>query len=175
MSTKSIVQNYAASNLSVVVTLPCVHPLYHMYYIILLMAHAEGPTILWGELKGKNVSSNDGEDLGEISKISQNYIRVEKGHIKKDKFWIPKYLADAFDGKTLWLLVSAEEIRARFQYGEEPSADEFEKDFNSFKSSPKGQNRTWDAEKVVLGERTIGVPSKPVGSQTDYKNIRDLK
>jgi hypothetical protein len=175
MSTKSIVQYYAASNLSVVVTLPCVHPLYHMYYIILLMAHAEGPTILWGELKGKNVSSNDGEDLGEISKISQNYIRVEKGHIKKDKFWIPKYLADAFDGKTLWLLVSAEEIRARFQYGEEPSADEFEKDFNSFKSSPKGQNRTWDAEKVVLGERTIGVPSKPVGSQTDYKNIRDLK
>jgi hypothetical protein len=175
MSTKSIVQNYAASNLSVVVTLPCVHPLYHMYYMILLMAHAEGPTILWGELKGKNVSSNDGEDLGEISKISQNYIRVEKGHIKKDKFWIPKYLADAFDGKTLWLLVSAEEIRARFQYGEEPSADEFEKDFNSFKSSPKGQNRTWDAEKVVLGERTIGVPSKPVGSQTDYKNIRDLK
>jgi hypothetical protein len=146
-----------------------------MYYIILLMAHAEGPTILWGELKGKNVSSNDGEDLGEISKISQNYIRVEKGHIKKDKFWIPKYLADAFDGKTLWLLVSAEEIRARFQYGEEPSADEFEKDFNSFKSSPKGQNRTWDAEKVVLGERTIGVPSKPVGSKTDYKNIRDLK
>jgi hypothetical protein len=175
MSTKSIVQYYAASNLSVVVTLPCVHPLYHMYYIILLMAHAEGPTILWGELKGKNVSSNDGEDLGEISKISQNYIRVEKGHIKKDKFWVPKYLADAFDGKTLWLLVSAEEIRARFQYGEEPSADEFEKDFNSFKSSPKGQNRTWDAEKVVLGERTIGVPSKPVGSQTDYKNIRDLK
>jgi hypothetical protein len=175
MSTKSIVQYYAASNLSVVVTLPCVHPLYHMYYIILLMAHSEGPTILWGELKGKNVSSNDGEDLGEISKISQNYIRVEKGHIKKDKFWIPKYLADAFDGKTLWLLVSAEEIRARFQYGEEPSADEFEKDFNSFKSSPKGQNRTWDAEKVVLGERTMGVPSKPVGSQTDYKNIRDLK
>lgn len=175
MSTKSIVQYYAASNLSVVVTLPCVHPLYHMYYIILLMAHAEGPTILWGELKGKNVSSNDGEDLGEISKISQNYIRVEKGHIKKDKFWIPKYLADAFDGKTLWLLVSAEEIRARFQYGEEPSVDEFEKDYNSFKSSPKGQNRTWDAEKVVLGERTIGVPSKPVGSQTDYKNIRDLK
>jgi hypothetical protein len=175
MSTKSIVQYYAASNLSVVVTLPCVHPLYHMYYIILLMAHAEGPTTLWGELKGKNVSSNDGEDLGEISKISQNYIRVEKGHIKKDKFWIPKYLADAFDGKTLWLLVSAEEIRARFQYGEEPSADEFEKDFNSFKSSPKGQNRTWDAEKVVLGERTIGVPSKPVDSQTDYKNIRDLK
>ena len=111
-----------------------------MYYIFLLMAHVEGPTILWGELKGKTVKANDGVDLGEISKFSQNYIRVEKGHIKKDKFWIPKFLADAFDGKMLWLLASAEEIQRRFQYNEEPSADQFENDFNSFKSSPYGQN-----------------------------------
>jgi hypothetical protein len=146
-----------------------------MYYIFLLMAHVEGPTILWGELKGKTVKANDGVDLGEISKFSQNYIRVEKGHIKKDKFWIPKFLADAFDGKMLWLLASAEEIQRRFQYNEEPSADQFEKDFNSFKSSPYGQNGMWDAEKVTHGERTMGVPSKPVDSQTDYKNIRELK
>jgi hypothetical protein len=146
-----------------------------MCHILLLMADVEGPTVLWGQLKGKKVKSNDGEDLGEISKISQNYIRVEKGHIKKDKFWIPKYLADAFDGKVLWLLAGAEEVRARFQFGEEPSADQYDKDFNSFKSSSYGQNRTWDAEKVTLRERTTGVPSKPIDSQTDYKNIRDLK
>jgi hypothetical protein len=139
------------------------------------MAHVEGPTILWGELKGKTVKANDGADLGEISKISQNYIRVEKGHIKKDKFWIPKFLADAFDGKMLWLLASVEEIQRRFQYNKEPSADQFENDFNSFKSSPYGQNGMWDTEKVTHGERTMGVPSKPVDSQTDYKNIREPK
>ena len=59
----------------------------------------EGPTVLWGELKGKKVKSNDGKDLGDIDKISQNYIKLEKGTIKKEKFWVPKYLADAFDGK----------------------------------------------------------------------------
>jgi hypothetical protein len=146
-----------------------------MCYIFLLMAHVEGPTILWGELKGKKVKSNDGVESGEIGKLSQNYIRVEKGRIKKEKFWIPKYLADAFDGKTLWLLASAEEVQAMFHYGEEPSPEQFEKDYNSFKSSPTGQNRAWDAEKVMRGERTTGVPSKPADSQSDYKNIREIK
>ena len=45
----------------------------------------EGPTVLWGELKGKKVKSNDGKDLGDIDKISQNYIKLEKGTIKKEK------------------------------------------------------------------------------------------
>lgn len=91
----------------------------------------EGPTILWGQLKGKKVKSNDGKDLGDIDKLSQNYIRLEKGTIKKDKFWIPKYLADAFDGKVLWLLTGEEEIRAKFQYSEEPPIEQFERDLGS--------------------------------------------
>ena len=50
-----------------------------------------GPTILWGMLEGKKVITNDGKEIGEIKEISDNYIRLEKGTIKKDKFWIPKY------------------------------------------------------------------------------------
>ena len=50
-----------------------------------------GPTILWGMLKGKRVITNDGKDLGEIKDVSDNYIHLEKGSIKKDRFWIPKY------------------------------------------------------------------------------------
>ena len=135
----------------------------------------EGPTVLWGELKGKKVKSNDGKDLGNIDKISQNYIKLEKGTIKKEKFWVPKYLADAFDGKVLWLLTGEEETRAKFQYGEEPPAEQYDKDFVSFKTS-YGQNRTWDADKVsVTPERTVGIPTKPENSNQDYKNVRDLK
>jgi hypothetical protein len=136
----------------------------------------EGPTVLWGELKGKKVKSNDGKDLGDIDKISQNYIKLEKGTIKKEQFWVPKYLADAFDGKVLWLLTGEEETRAKFQYGEEPLAEQYEKDFGSFKTSSYGQNRTWDAEKVnVTPERTVGIPTKPTDSDENYKNVRDLK
>ena len=138
--------------------------------------NVEGPTVLWGELKGRKVKSNDGKDLGDIDKISQNYIKLEKGTIKKEKFWIPKYLADAFDGKVLWLLTGEEETRAKFQYGEEPPVEQYETDSGSFKTSAYGQNRTWDAEKVnVIPERTVGIPSKPADSNENYKNVRDLK
>ena len=77
--------------------------------------NVDGPTVIWGELKGKKVKSNDGKDLGDIDKLSTNFIKLEKGTIKKDKFWVPKYLADAFDGKTLWLLTSEEETHVMFQ------------------------------------------------------------
>ena len=50
------------------------------------MASREGPTILWTMLKGKKVKSNDGKDAGEIKEVSQNFLRLEKGTVKKDKF-----------------------------------------------------------------------------------------
>ena len=135
-----------------------------------------GPTVLWGQLKGKKVKTNDGKDLGDIDKISHNYIRLEKGTIKKEKFWIPKYLADAFDGKVLWLHTGEEETRAKFQHGEEPPVEQYERDFGSFKTSPYGQDKTWDPEKVnVTPERTVGIPTKQADSNENYKNIRDLK
>ncbi len=99
-----------------------------------------GPTILWSMLKGKKVVTNDGKDIGEIKDISDNYIRLEKGTIKKNKFWITKYTADAYDGKHLWLLINEEEVHSKHVYGDEsPRGVEYAKGFESFKSSPSGQ------------------------------------
>jgi hypothetical protein len=58
---------------------------YGLHYLVMVGDSVYGPTVLWGLLKGKKVKSNDGEDLGDIDKISQNYIRLEKGTIKKRK------------------------------------------------------------------------------------------
>jgi hypothetical protein len=71
-------------------------------------ANKEGPTVLWGMLKGKNVKTNDGKELGEINEITDNFLRLQKGTVSKKKFWIPKYTADAYDGKVLWLLTDEE-------------------------------------------------------------------
>lgn len=125
-----------------------------------------GPTTLWKTLKGKNVKTNDGKDLGEIKEISDNYVHVQKGTIRKESFWIPKYVADAFDGGTLWLLIDEEELRSRYQYGKEsiPSTDQYGKDFERFKGTPYGQKRSYNAE-FNTNIRVI----------ENYKNIRDLK
>ncbi|MGE5684003.1 MAG: hypothetical protein ACM3ZS_02545 [Nitrososphaerota archaeon] len=119
-----------------------------------------GPTILWTDLDDVEVKSNDGKKLGKIKKISQNHFRVEKGSIGKKSFWMPKNLADAYDGDYLWLTNNEEEIHDKFLYGEEPSVDE--------KITP--------VEKIkVVNERMKGVPTEKQQSSERYKNIRDLK
>ena len=127
-------------------------------------ANREGPTILWTMLKGKEVKSNDGKDMGEIKEVSQNFLRLEKGTIKKDKFWIPKYVADAYDGKVLWLLIGEEEVLGKYHHGAEPPGDQYARDFEAFKTTPYGQKAEYSPgyeEKIRVVE--------------EYRNIRDLK
>jgi len=125
-----------------------------------------GPTILWSMLKGNKVITNDGKDIGEIEDVSENYIRLEKGSIKKDKFWIPKYVADSYDGKHLWLLINEEELHSMHVYGNESPRGEVEytKGLESFKGSPSGQKGEYNSE---FEERIRIIEN--------YKNIRDLE
>jgi len=119
-----------------------------------------GPTVLWSELKNTKVKSNDGKKLGKIKKISQNHFRIEKGSVGKKSFWVPKNLADAYDGEYLWLSNNEEEIRGKFFYGEEPSVDE--------------QIVSSEGIKVVK-ERVAGIPTQRSDQSDRYKNVRDLK
>jgi hypothetical protein len=119
-----------------------------------------GPTVLWTDLDGAKVKSNDGKKLGKIKKISQNHFRVEKGSIKKESFWLPKNLADAYDGDYLWLSNNEEEIHDKFLYGEEPSVDDKAAPIESIK---------------VVKERMKGIATEKHDSSEQYKNMRDLK
>ena len=87
------------------------------------IASNEGPRILWEQLKGKKVKTNDGHGGGEIKEIAQNYIRLEKGIVNKDKSWVPKYLVDAYDGKVLWLVISNDDLGRGYSYITEPDAE----------------------------------------------------
>jgi hypothetical protein len=127
----------------------------------------EGPTTLWSMLKGKKVKSNDGKEVGQIKEISHNFLRLEKGTVKKDKFWIPKYVADAYDGKTLWLLIDEEDIRNKYHNGSEsppPTGQQYASEFERFKTTPYGQEAAYRPD----SEQNIRVVE-------DYKNVRDLK
>jgi hypothetical protein len=118
--------------------------------------------------------------VGEVKEVSQNFIRIEKGTFSKDKYWIPKYLADAYDGKRLWLLVSEEHLLQRYLYGEEPPAEQYTKDYETFKTGPYGQkspSRTdYDQTVRVVDERpTSGTITQPAETETGYKNVKDIE
>jgi hypothetical protein len=120
-----------------------------------------GPTILWRELEGKKVKSNDGKKLGHIKRISQNHFLIEKGLVRKRGFWIPKSMADAYDGEYIWLSSNEDVIHNKFLYGEEPLE-------SPQSGSPIDKLR-------IVKERMTGIPSEPSNSSERYKNMRDLK
>ena len=120
-----------------------------------------GPTVLWSETKDKKVKSNDGKTLGRIKTISDTHFKIEKGGMRKKRFWLTKNLADAYDGKYLWLKGDEEQIHDRFLYGEEPPE-------NDQTGSPIDRVR-------LVNERMAGIPTEPADSSEPYKNIRDVK
>ena len=119
------------------------------------------PTVLWSDIKDKKVKSKDGKTLGRIEKISDNHFKIEKGAVRKKSFWIPKNVADAYDGKYVWLNSNEEQIHDKFFYGEEPPDSDQA-------GSPINRIR-------LVNERMTGVPTEPVDSSERYRNIRDLK
>ncbi len=140
------------------------------------MASGEGPRILWEQLKGKKVKTNDGHDLGEIKEVAQNYIRLEKGIVNKDKLWIPKYIADAYDGKVLWLIVSNDDLAKGYSYTTQPTREQYIQDFEAFKATPNGQRAIHlpDFEQNIrtTEERKTATSTS---SGDEYKHIRDLE
>jgi hypothetical protein len=91
-------------------------------------------------------------------------MKVEKGTIGKESFWVPKYIADAFDGKTLWLLIDEEELGGKYYYDKEPQGDQYAKDYQNFKGTAYGQKQSYATD----FDQNIRVVE-------NYKNIRDLK
>jgi hypothetical protein len=138
------------------------------------MTSSEGPSILWEQLKGKKVRTNDGRDLGEVKDVTKNYILLEKGVINKDKVWVPKYVVDAYDGKVLWLLVSNEDIAKGYLYGEEPAVQQYTRDFETFKTRPYGQKAVYlpDFQQNI---RMTEERRSPPEAGDSYKNIREVE
>jgi hypothetical protein len=62
---------------------------------------------------------------------------VEEGLIKKKRFWIPKFLADVYDGKSVWLNIKKEEIKQRYYYDEEPAVSSLQYDLDIIEFNTK--------------------------------------
>jgi hypothetical protein len=73
-----------------------------------------------------------------LRRYSRTFYDWKKEILRKDKFWIPKYVADAYEGKTLWLLIDEGEILSKYHHGSEspPPADEqYASEFEAFKTT----------------------------------------
>lgn len=68
-------------------------------------------SIEWDDVIKKEArGASDDADFGEVQEIGQNYVMTKKGLVNKEKFYIPKYLVQGYDGDTLWFNATEDQM-----------------------------------------------------------------
>jgi uncharacterized protein (TIGR02271 family) len=93
------------------------------------MATPQG--IEWEDVIKKEARGTNDDDLGEVQDIGQTYVVTQKGMLSKEKFFLPKYLVEGYDGDVLRFRVSKEEARSKFVRDTPPT----EQDYSQYKTS----------------------------------------
>jgi len=84
--------------------------LYHIIFGLFMSNVSE--SITWDNVIKKEArGAVDDSDFGEVQELGQNYVLTQKGMMNKEKFYIPKYLVQGFDGDTLWFNASESDLR----------------------------------------------------------------
>ena len=82
--------------------------------------------ISWDKAIDKKVKSKDDKDLGKIQAITNEYIQTKDGTVNKKYYYIPKYYLEGYDGDNLWISLTKDEAKTRFEKENAPSLAEFE-------------------------------------------------
>lgn len=73
------------------------------------MASNTEPNIDWNEVIKKESRGTNDADLGEVQEVGIDYVLTKKGRISKDKYYLPKNMAERFDGDKIWFRITEEE------------------------------------------------------------------
>jgi hypothetical protein len=82
--------------------------------------------ISWDKAIGKKVKSSDDKDLGKVESITRDYIQTKEGMISKSYYFIPKYHLSGYDGDKLWVSLTKDEVKAKFERESAPEPSEWE-------------------------------------------------
>jgi hypothetical protein len=77
-------------------------------------------SIDWDKILKKEARGiEDDADFGEVQLIIGDTVITEKGIADKKRFYLPKSLADKFDGHTLWFNITEDEAYGKYRDIEE--------------------------------------------------------
>ena len=62
--------------------------------------------INWDEILKKEARGINDYDLGEVQEVQPDSVVTKKGIVYKDKFFLPKKLAERFDGHNVWFRIA---------------------------------------------------------------------
>jgi hypothetical protein len=111
----------------------------------------------WDSLSDKDAKTLDNFELGKVKQVTNDYIYIEKGVIKKEKFFVPKRFADRFDGKILWFAITSVQAETEFRREVPPGPGEYAKRYTTvekkiiektIETGPGGERREKVEEKT---------------------------
>ncbi len=74
-----------------------------------LMQDNRARRILWSQTIRKEARGLEDFDLGEVHAIAPHYVKTKKGVVRRRTFYLPREMAEAFDGSTLWFRLAPEQ------------------------------------------------------------------
>ena len=137
--------------------------------------------ISWDKAIDKKVKSSDDKGLGKIQSITKDYIQTKEGLVSKNYYFIPKYYIQGYDGDHLWVSLTKDEIKSRFEKDKEPHPTEFETaEYNQRRSEVTRQHPDFESNvPPYIGSQSSGRPSSPAATQDSvgmpWEKILDKK
>lgn len=144
--------------------------------------------ISWDKAIGRKVKSSDDKDLGKVQSITHDYIQTKEGTVSKNYYFIPKYHLSGYDGDNLWVSLTKDEVKSRFEKEKEPDLAELEtpeykerrtavmQQYPEFASSiPAGMvQMPWDK---IIGNKVKSSDKKDLGDvesiSRDYIEVKE--
>ena len=108
----------------------------------------------WNDVIKKEARGNNYEELGKVQEVKDNYVRIQRGTINKEKFYIPKDQAESYDGDVLKFKFSEQELS---KYQDEQSSYLIDAESNSDINHDNIQEDDTDHERVSLTEERLDV------------------
>ena len=93
----------------------------------------------WNDVIKKEAIGINNEDFGEVQDVQGNYVRIQRGIVDKETYYIPKERVGSYDGNILNFRISESDLKTRYnlktRYKDEPfmhaaESDTLESDMN---------------------------------------------
>jgi uncharacterized protein (TIGR02271 family) len=117
-------------------------------------------SIDWDDVTKKEARGSNDEDLGEVQEVDQNYVLVQRGMVNKKKFYIPRDLAESYDGTLLRFRISEEDAKNRFLRDSPPSSAADEEEQTSMRKRDKTAVEEAEETTVPLAEENLDVSKR---------------
>ena len=150
--------------------------------------------ISWDKAIDKKVKSSDNQDIGKVQSVTKDYIQTKEGTVSKKYYFIPKYYFQGYDGDNLWVSLSKDEIKGKFEREKEPEPGElqtpeyaerrtaitkqypnFDSNIPQYTSSPSTSSATTSSTTSAAPDNSVGMPwDKIIDKKVKSSDNQDL-